>query len=354
MSTIDQSAPVRAGEELDAARLEEFLRTTFPQGSGPLVIEQFRQGHSNLTYFVRFGSRELVLRRPPFGSKVATAHDMGREYRVLSRLHGRFAPAPEVYAFCEDPHVLGAPFYLMERRVGTILRKDLPESIALPPPTAERMCRSFIDTLADLHAVDYEAAGLADLGKPQGYLQRQVSGWAKRYEGSRTDDIPEVEPVVRWLGQHTPRESGAAIIHNDYKFDNVILDADDWTRIVAVLDWEMCTLGDPLADLGTAISYWIDPDDPPEMQLIRWGPTTWPGMLSRRQLVEHYAQRSGRDPRDMVFYLTLALFKTAVIAQQIYYRYHQGLTKDERFAFFIEATRILARAAARTVDAGRL
>jgi aminoglycoside phosphotransferase (APT) family kinase protein len=354
MSTIDQSAPVRAGEELDPARLAEYLKNTFPDSAGPLVVEQFRKGHSNLTYFVRWGERELVLRRPPFGSKVATAHDMGREYRVLSQLHGRFPPAPAVYAFCEDQGVLGAPFYLMERRVGTILRQDLPEGVSLPAPTAERMCRAFIDTLADLHAVDYQAAGLADLGKPAGYLQRQVSGWAKRYEGSRTEDIREVDSVVRWLTEHTPGESGAAVIHNDYKFDNVILDSADWTRIVAVLDWEMCTLGDPLADLGTAISYWIDPDDPPEMQLIRWGPTTQPGMLTRAQLVEHYANRTGRDPREMVFYLTLALFKTAVIAQQIYYRYHQGLTKDERFAFFIEATRILTRAAARTIDTGRL
>lgn len=354
MSNVDQSAPVRAGEELDLPKLQSYLAGVFPDSAGPLAVEQFRQGHSNLTYFVRWGQRELVLRRPPFGSKVATAHDMGREYRVLSKLHGHYAPAPAVYAYCDDAAVIGAPFYLMERRVGTILRKDLPEGVALPPETAARMCHSFIDALADLHAIDYEAVGLADLGKPQGYLERQVAGWAKRYEGSRTDDIPEVEPVVRWLTERTPRESGAAVIHNDYKFDNVILAADDWTQVVAVLDWEMCTLGDPLADLGTAISYWIDPDDPPEMQVIRWGPTTQPGMLTRAQLVERYVKRTGRDPRDMVFYLTLALFKTAVIAQQIYYRYHQGLTKDERFAFFIEATRILSRAAARTIETGRV
>lgn len=354
MSTLDESAPVRSGEELDAERLAGFLARTFPGSAGPLQIEQFRKGHSNLTYFVRWGAREMVLRRPPFGSKVATAHDMGREFRVLSKLSGHYAPAPAAYAYCDDAEILGAPFYLMERRVGVVLRKDLPPGVALAPETAAAMCRSFIDTLADLHAVDYQAAGLADLGKPQGYLERQISGWAKRYEGSQTDEIAEIAPVVAWLNEHRPPESAAAIIHNDYKFDNMILAPDDWTRVVAVLDWEMCTLGDPLADLGTAISYWIDPDDPHEMQLIRWGPTTERGMLTRRQLVEHYARRTGRDPANMPFYLTLALFKTAVIAQQIYYRFHHGLTKDERFGFFIEATRILARAAARTAETGRV
>lgn len=349
----DSTRPVRSGEQLDLAKLEPYLRSMFPGVEGPLVVEQFPAGHSNLTYFVGLGPLELVLRRPPFGSKVKSAHDMGREYRVLSKLHAAYKPAPEPLVYCDDDSILGAPFYAMRRIRGVILRRDPPAGLEIPPATARQMGLSFVDNLASLHGLDYEAIGLGDLGKPAGYLQRQVSGWIQRYSGSQTDEIPAVDKVSRWLVDNLPPEAGATLIHNDYKYDNVILDANDLTKIIGVLDWEMATLGDPLSDIGTAISYWIDPHDPDEMQLIRWGPTTLPGSPTRTELVARYAEQTGRDVSSMLFYFTFALFKTAVIAQQIYYRYHHGLTKDERFAFFIEATKILVRAADRAIETGK-
>jgi len=351
---LDQTRAVREGEELDLARLQPFLRDKFPDETGPLVVEQFPAGHSNLTYLVRLGDREMVLRRPPFGSKVKTAHDMGREYRVLSKLHAAFGPAPEPLFHCDDLDVLGAPFYAMERIEGVILRKDLPAELEISPDLARRMGLAFIENLAELHSIDFREIGLGELGRPEGYVERQVSGWIKRYYGSQTDDIPEVETLARWLTDHMPKESGAALIHNDYKFDNVVLDPNDLTRIIGVLDWEMSTLGDPLMDLGTTISYWINADDPDDLQLIRWGPTTIPGALTRQELTDHYAACTGRDTSNIAYYFVYALFKTAVIAQQIYYRYKQGLTKDERFAFFIEATKIMMRAAERSTKSGEI
>jgi aminoglycoside phosphotransferase (APT) family kinase protein len=349
----DNAAEVRAGEELDLARLESFLRDHFPGSAGPLVVKQFPSGHSNLTYFVSLGEREMVLRRPPFGSKVKSAHDMGREYRVLSRLHAVY-PAPRALLYCDDVSVLGAPFYLMERIHGIVLRRELPEGLRIPPETVRRLSESFIDNLAALHGLDYAAIGLQDLGKPEGYLERQVRGWIERYYGSKTHDLPEVERVSAWIKDRMPRQTGAAIIHNDYKYDNMILDANDITRIKGVLDWEMCTLGDPLADLGTAIAYWVEAGDPDELQNVHWGPTALSGSLSRNQLVQRYAVKTGRDVSRIVFYYVFALFKTAVITQQIYYRYHHGLTKDARFAALLDTTRRLLQTAERAMEAGKL
>jgi aminoglycoside phosphotransferase (APT) family kinase protein len=338
----DGSRPVRAGEELDLARLEPYLRSHFPEAVGELAVKQFPSGHSNLTYSVSLGEKEMVLRRPPFGSKVKSAHDMGREYHVLSRLHPAY-PTPRPLLHCTDESVLGAPFYVMERVRGVILRRNLPPEFALPTETARKLSESFIDQLAALHALDYAALGLGDLGKPQGYLERQVRGWIERYHGSKTHDLPEAEPLSVWLREHMPAHSAGTLVHNDYKFDNMVLDPANITRIKAVLDWEMCTLGDPLTDLGTAMAYWIDPGDPPEMQMVRWGPTIAPGMLSRAQLVERYAEKTGRDLSSIVFYYVFAMFKVAVIIQQIYYRYFHGLTKDERFASLGEVAKTLMR-----------
>jgi len=350
----DQTTTIRSGEELDLAKLEPFLRSQFPDETGPLVVRQYPSGHSNLTYSVQFGPRELVLRRPPFGSKVKTAHDMSREFRVLSKLRAHYPPAPHVLLFCNDASVLGTPFYLMEPIHGIILRTDVPPGLDFPPETARRVCESFLDNLALLHGLDYNAIGLADLGKPQGYLERQVRGWIERYHGSKTHDIPEVETISQWIQQHRPASSSAALIHNDYKYDNVVLDSNDLTKIIGVLDWEMCTIGDPLTDLGAALAYWVDASDPPEILETRWGPTTYPGSLTRAQLVRRYAQRTGRDVSDMAFYLTFARFKIAVIVQQIYYRYHQGLTHDERFAAMPHRIKLLLRAALRTAETGAI
>lgn len=295
----------------------------------------------------------MVLRRPPFGSKVKTAHDMGREFRVLSKLHAVY-PAPRALLYCEGAQVLGAPFYLMERIHGIIIRRELPAGLQITPEKARQLNESFIDNLARLHAVDYAAVGLGDLGKPQGYLERQVRGWIERYYGSRTHELPEVESLSGWLKQHMPAQSGATLIHNDYKFDNMVLDARDITQVKGVLDWEMCTLGDPLSDLGTAIAYWVEPGDPPELQSIHWGPTTLPGSLSRVQLVQRYGEKTGRDVSGILYYYVFALFKTAVITQQIYYRYHHGLTRDARFAALLDVTKVLLNTAARAVERGNL
>ena len=350
----DQTSAVRPGEELDVAKLEPFLRNHFPAERGPLVVRQFPSGHSNLTYLLRLGNRELVLRRPPFGTKVKSAHDMSREYRVLAKLHAAYPPAPEVLLYCDDVTILGCPFYVMKPIHGIILRRSLPAGLNFTADVARKLSESFVDNLALLHGLDYAAIGLADLGKPQGYLERQVRGWIERYHGSKTHELPEVEPISRWLTENLPTTSNAALIHNDYKFDNVVLDPVDITKIVGVLDWEMCTIGDRLSDLGTALAYWVGPEDPEELQKIRWGPTNCPGSLSRAQLVERYARVTRRDVSDMVFYVTFARFKVAVIVQQIYYRYHQGFTKDARFATMPATIQMLLRASLHSAQTGRI
>jgi aminoglycoside phosphotransferase (APT) family kinase protein len=350
----DQTTAVRPGEELDLTKLEAFLHIHFPDETGPLVVRQYPSGHSNLTYSVQLGPREMVLRRPPFGSKVKSAHDMGREYRVLSKLHDHYVPAPRVLLFCDDLSVLGAPFYLMEPIHGVILRRDVPRNLDFSPEVARRVSESFLDNLALLHSLDYNAVGLADLGKPEGYLERQVRGWIERYHGSKTHDLPEVETISTWIQQHMPASSAGALIHNDYKYDNVVLDPSDLTKIIGVFDWEMCTIGDPLTDLGSALAYWVDASDPAEILETRWGPTTSSGSLTRTELVQRYAQKTGRDVSEMAFYLVFARFKIAVIVQQIYYRYHQGLTHDERFATMPQRIKLLLHAALRTAETGAI
>jgi len=342
---LDHPAAIRQGEELDLATLEPYLRRHFPNEAGALQVRQFPSGHSNLTYSLQLGARELVLRRPPFGSKVKSAHDMGREFRVLSKLHSVYTPAPEVLLYCDDDSILGAPFYVMEPIRGIILRRNLPHGLDFPAEKARRLSESFVDNLIHLHRVDYAAVGLSDLGRPEGYLKRQVCGWIERYYGSKTHDYPEVEKISAWMQQRMPSTSVVSLIHNDYKYDNVVLDSSDVTSIIGVLDWEMCTIGDSVSDLGTALAYWVDRTDPEELQQNRWGPTTHPGSFTREEFVQHYARKTGCDTSQTAFYLTFARFKLAVIVQQIYFRYRQGLTKDERFASMPERIQVLLRAA---------
>jgi aminoglycoside phosphotransferase (APT) family kinase protein len=347
---LDAPRPVRAGEELDLERLAAWMRA---QGLAVerLSQEQFPKGHSNLTYLIRGGGGELVLRRPPFGSKVRSAHDMGREARILLKLHPVFPLAPRVVALCDDVSVLGAPFYLMQRMEGVVLRGREPREMAISPEQARGIGVSFARTLAALHAVDFRAAGLE--GKPQGYVRRQVEGWTKRWQDARTEDVPDAEEIARWLAERMPAESGTAFIHNDFKYDNLVLDPADPTRVVGVLDWEMATVGDPWMDLGTALGYWVEEGDPEPMKAFAFGPTFLPGSLTRAQVVDEYARAAGRELPSMLFYACFALFKTAVVAQQIYKRYVEGLTRDERFAAFGIGARILARAAVEAATRGR-
>jgi aminoglycoside phosphotransferase (APT) family kinase protein len=326
---------VRTGEELPMATLAPFLFTELPHlrdaFDDEITVAQFARGYSNLTYLIGVGEHEIVLRRPPPGANIATAHDMGREVRVLTGLAKVYAHVPRVLLYCQDPQLIGAPFYLMQRIQGVVLRADDPQRPTLAPDTTARLAANIIDNLAAIHALDYAAAGLADLGKPAGYVARQVQGWTRRYQASQTEPLPPLEKAIAWLAAHQPPESGAALIHNDYKHDNLILDGDDLTRLVAVLDWEMCTLGDPLLDLGTTLAYWMEPGDPAAL-VEMFGLTTLPGSPNRAEVVERYIKASGQQPFDPLFYYVYGLVKIGVILQQIYHRYHQGQSQDPRFA----------------------
>lgn len=347
---VDAARTVRPGEEVSAQALEQFFSKNVPELAGkPVEVLQFPGGHSNLTYLLRVGDREVVMRRPPFGTKVKSAHDMGRENRILSALAPSYPRAPKPLAYTEDTSVIGAPFYVMERLRGVILRKELPPELGLTPPRLRTLCGNLVDALAELHALDYRALGLGDLGKPEGYVQRQVEGWTKRYHGSQTDVVPVVDQVAKWLDEHRPEDSGAALIHNDFKFDNVVLDPVDPTRIIGLLDWEMSTIGDPLMDLGTFVSYWVEKTDEPVMEFFRGGPSAAEGAFTRKELFDRYSERTGREVMKPHFYYAFGLFKTAVVIQQIYYRYKQGLTKDERFALFGHGVVALCEQAARAI-----
>ncbi|MBJ9973918.1 phosphotransferase family protein [Pseudomonas sp. S75] len=355
MTLTDQSTQVRPGEEIDVARIDRYLKAHVPGLSGSATISQFPGGASNLTYLVAYPEHELVLRRPPFGQKAKSAHDMGREFRILNQLNVGFPYCPKAYAHCTDTSLIGSEFYVMERVKGIILRSDLPPQLNLDADRTEALCKSFIDRLVELHQVDYHACGLADLGRPEGYVQRQVEGWSSRYEKALTPDAPRWTRVVEWLREKQPADHvRPSIVHNDYRFDNVILDPDNPMRIIGVLDWEMATLGDPLMDLGNSLAYWIEADDPPPVQLMRRQPSNAPGMLNRRQFVEYYAERSGIRIDNFDFYYCYGLFRLAGIVQQIYYRFHHGQTQDRRFAQFIQMNRLLEHMALQVIDASDL
>ena len=350
MSTLDRAEKVREGAELDISRLAAWLADHDLPGA--IEVKQFPRGYSNVTYLLRVGDREVVLRRGPPGVKIASAHDMGREHKILSHLSRVWPKAPRVLAMCDDESVIGGAFYVMERVGGVILRAKLPEGIALPPERMQHLSEALVDTLAEIHGIDLVAAGLSDLGKPAGYNARQVKGWAERYEKAKTDEIAEMEAVARWLAANTPAESAATLIHNDFKFDNVVL-SEDLSRVVAVLDWEMSTIGDPLMDLGCALSYWVEEKDPMMLRATRFGPTDLPGCLTRAELVARWEAKTGRTATNMPFYYAFALFKLAVVAQQLYQRYVRGLTKEQRYAFMIEGVKGLSRAATRVIATGK-
>lgn len=351
---IDAAESVRAGEELDVSAIETQLRRAIPNLDGAFELAQFRKGHSNLTYLVRAGDREMVLRRGPFGSKVKSAHDMGREYRVLNALCTVFRPAPKPLAYFDDASIIGTTFYVMERIPGVILRAVKPTDLNPDADTVRRCCTTFISTLAQLHDVDYVAIGLESLRKEGQYVERQTLGWSERYRGSQTDEIESIDRVIDWLKADIPPDTAASLVHNDYKFDNIILDANDITRIVGVLDWEMATIGDPLADLGTALSYWVNPGEDDPLSVTSCFLTTMTGSMTRKELAARYAELTGRDTSNILYYYVLGLFKLAVIVQQIYYRYAKGLTKDERFAIMIEIVKILGQRAVQTIETGKM
>jgi len=325
---------VRSGEELDARRLGEVLSGKLEGAQGEPSILQFGGGHANLTYLLQYPDREYVLRRPPLGPVASTAHDMGREYRVLSCLYRVFPLAPRALFYCEDETVIGAPFFIMERKNGIVVREAVPPEFGSGQDATRNraLSRTLVDTLAELHRVEYELVGLQDLGRPEGYMERQVRGWAERYERARTQETPHVANLTAWLLEKMPEPQVHALVHNDWRLDNIMLEPADPEKVVAVFDWDMCTLGDPLADLGCLLSFWFEEGE----ALARMAPmpSVVPGFMTRKEAVERYGERSGLDVSQVPVYQVFGLFKMAVVVQQIYYRYRRGQTKDKRFEHF--------------------
>ncbi|HKO45100.1 MAG TPA: phosphotransferase family protein [Pyrinomonadaceae bacterium] len=332
MSSTTDSAPVRTGEELDVEALRTYLNAALGSGSSSLEIRQFPGGHSNLTYLIRWGSNEFVLRRPPVGPVAPTAHDMPREYKLLEAVHPLFPLAPKPILLCEDVDVIGVPFYLMERRRGIIVRSSVPPPIGDNTSVLRRVSEAVVGTLVKLHAVEIQESGIVHLGKPVGFVSRQVDGWARRWERSKTGELLQMEEVIQWLRGRLPVDDGvdASIVHNDFKLDNVMLDEEEPTRVVAVLDWEMSTVGDPLIDVGLFLAYWTMKGTETNSSLRAI--TNGPGWLTREEIIDQYEKATGRDLSRIVFYETFARFKVAVVIQQIYFRYVRGQTRDKRFA----------------------
>lgn len=339
------SAPVRPGEELDVAVLSRWLTGKIDGAERGVTVEQFPNGHSNLTYLLRIDDREYVLRRGPLGPVAPKAHDMAREFRVLQMVHPHFPEAPRVFHLCEDASVLGAVFFLMERRHGLILRDDIPLQLASAPDYPRLVSEAFIDTLVKLHAIDIAKTGLHALGRPEGFLERQVAGWTERWNRAKTDELPQMERVIGWLVDHRPDSPAPTLVHNDYKLDNVMLRTGSIDQIEAVLDWEMATVGDPLSDLGLTLCYWAWADAPQLRSRAVPAVTAQPGWYSRDQFVQRYAERTGRDLSHIRYYEVLGVLKLAVILQQIYYRFRSGQTQDARFRGFDQSVRGLVELA---------
>ncbi|MBN8482465.1 MAG: phosphotransferase family protein [Xanthomonadales bacterium] len=348
---LDEAGAVRVGEELDAERLDAFLRVHIEGLDGLPAIRQFAGGASNLTYLVRYPNRDLVLRRPPFGARAKSAHDMLREARIMVALKPHYPYVPEVLALGEQVDVIGCEFYVMQRIVGVIPRRDLPPEPALDAGATRQLCRNVIERLVELHALDARQPELAAIGRGEGYVARQLEGWTERWRRALTDDVGDCARVIAWLEERRPaRDAATCVIHNDFRFDNLVLDAADPMRVIGVLDWEMATLGDPLMDLGNALAYWVQADDDAGFRSTRRQPTDAPGMLTRDEVVAYYAERSGRRIDDFAFYRVFGLFRLAVIVQQIYRRWRDGHAANPQFAQFGAIANLLGARCLATID----
>ena len=349
---IDQPGRSRKGEEIDLARLNDYIKSTAPEIGKALSQHQFPGGFSNLTYLLTTDAGEFILRRPPFGAAIKSAHDMGREFKVLSLLRNHYPKVPKPFLHCDDVEVIGSPFYIMERIKGIILRPGSVKEIKFSPTEMRQLSESLVDNLADLHAIDIHQAGLDQLGKPEGYIRRQVEGWSKRYTVAQTESIANMDALSTWLATNQPADGPPAMLHNDYKYDNLVFRENSTSEIIGVLDWEMATIGDPWMDVGASLAYWAEETDG---ELARLFNISWlPGNLSRQEVVDRYIQRSGRSMPNPVFYYVFGLFKNAVIAQQIFSRWKQGHSTDPRFGGLIHGIHDLGRRGVSAIDKNKI
>jgi len=349
------SQNVRKGEELDEVKLKDFLyrKELIQSKDSPMEISQFSNGYSNLTYQLDIEDKSYVLRRPPVGA-IKRGHDMGREYKVLSKLKSGFDQCPRVFAFSDDGDAMACPFYIMEKVDGIILTAGEAKKRNIQPIEYKAISNTWLDTYVAFHALDYHSLGLEDLGRPEGYVQRQVENWSKQYLKAATSEVKEAHAVMKWMAENQPAAYDHTLIHNDFKYDNVVFADDSWKEISAVLDWEMCTLGDPLMDLGTSLGYWTMASDG---ELVKGGlpsPTMFEGNPGRLEIVQSYATKSGREISDLVFYYVYGLFKIAVIAQQIFYRYNKGLTTNEKFAHLDKSAQFLCICALQAIQKNKI
>jgi aminoglycoside phosphotransferase (APT) family kinase protein len=351
---MSDARPVREEDAFDVGAVDAWLRAAGvtglgDAGAGPPAVRQFAGGASNLTYLLRYPGRDLILRRPPSGTKASSAHDMAREHRIQAALRPVFPAVPAMVALCTDPTVLGSDFYVMERVEGVIPRAQMPPQVDTDPALMRALGERFVDLLAELHAIDPAAAGLAELSRGPGYVRRQVEGWSERYRRAKTWNVPSFESTMRWLEAEQPDDVGVCVIHNDFRLDNLVLDAHDPLRVRAVLDWELATVGDPLMDLGSSLAYWVQADDGLTGRLFRRQPSHLPGMPTRAQIVARYGERTGVGTDAWDFYEIFGRFRLAVIAQQIYYRYHRRETRNPAFKHFWVAAHLLERRCRRVV-----
>lgn len=356
MSSMNKTIDVRSGEDLDAKLVDEVMHAHIPDLTGNVEIRQFASGHSNLTYSLTYGTRKFVLRRPPFGTKPKSGHSMIREYRVMKALKPAFAAVPECYFHMDDAaSPFGAEFYVMAQVDGYKLDKVIPKDWNFGAEEGRKLCTAFFEKLIDLHKVDYQAIGLDDFGKAEGYVERQIKGWNGRFERARTDDVEDFQDVRDWLESVMPESEVAhSICHGDYRLDNVILNSENPFMIDAILDWEISALGDPLMDFGNTLAYWIEPGDPDLIKARAMQPSLADGMMSRAEICDIYAKATGYDLSNFAFYHVYGVFRLAVIIQQIYYRYYHGQTQNKTFATFGQFVNVLGNYARQLIEQSKL
>lgn len=330
-NVIDQAGKVRDGEELDMRALRPWLEEHISGVSGDPIVRQYSGGASNWTYCLQFDDLSLVLRRAPKGTKAKGAHDMGREYRLQRDLKPVYRYVPNMLAHCDNADLIGSEFYVMEKLSGIIPRKNMPKGLSLSTENTRKLCTQALDSLIELHKVDYQRAGLSHLAKGTGYAKRQITGWTERYRNAKTWNVPSGRYIADWLADNLPDTENICLTHNDFRFDNLVLDEQQPTTILGVLDWELATLGDPLMDLGNSLAYWVQADDDKINRVLRRQPTHLDGMFTRQQAVEYYLDHTDEKPDNLVFYQVYGLFRLAGIAQQIYYRYHHKQTSNPAF-----------------------